>query len=129
MRLELKLCRWAKRRGEHLHEPLPVAPRVQAVHGVLDDVQTLVARRLQVVLGRQVSPEGAVQAGVVSQVAALMGERRPGFKVAVIVCEKKKTKPRNFNNHEVEMSCRSQTTHTHELAADQTCYSYSPNMK
>lgn len=76
VRLELKLGRRAEGCGEHLHEPLPVAPRVQAVHGVLDDVQTLVARRLQVVLGRQVGPEGPVQTGVVAQVAALAGRGR-----------------------------------------------------
>lgn len=98
MRLEVKFGRWAESCGEHLHEPLPVAPRVQTVHGVLDDVQTLVARRLQVVLGRQVGPEGPVQTGVVSQIAALAGRGRGRvLKVAVIAFE------RNFNlkNHKL----------------------------
>lgn len=86
VRLEVELGRRAKSCGEHLHEPLPVAPRVQTVHGVLDDVQTLVARRLQVVLGRQVGPEGPVQTGVVSQIAALAGRGRGGrfLKIAEI---------------------------------------------
>ena len=64
VRLELELGRGAEGGGEHLHEPLAVAAGVQAVHGVLDDVKAFVAGRLQVVLGRQVGPEGAVQAGV-----------------------------------------------------------------
>lgn len=46
MRLELKLDRRAEGGGVHLHKPLAVAAGVQAVHGVLDDVQPLVARRL-----------------------------------------------------------------------------------
>ena len=71
MRLELELGRGAEGAGVHLHEALAVAAGVQAVHSVLDDVQALVARRLQVVLGRQVGPEGAVQAGVEAQVTAL----------------------------------------------------------
>lgn len=93
MRLELELRRGAKSCGEHLHEPLPVAPRVQTVHGVLDDVQTLMARRLQVVLGRQVGSEGAVQTGVVPQVAALAGRRRQArlLKAEVIDFGKKTT--------------------------------------
>lgn len=52
VRLELKLGRWAEGCGVHLHEPLPVAPRVQAVHCILNDVQPFMARRLQVVFGR-----------------------------------------------------------------------------
>ena len=43
MRLELKFCRWAEGRWVHLHEPLSVAPWVQAVNGILYDVKTLVA--------------------------------------------------------------------------------------
>lgn len=76
VRLELELCRRAESRGEHLHEPLPVTPRVQAVHGVFDDVETLVARRLQVVLGRQVGPQGSVQTCMVPQITALDGKER-----------------------------------------------------
>lgn len=75
MRLELKFCRWAEGRGEHLHEPLAVTPRVQTVHGVLYDVETLVAWSLQVVFGRQVGAQGPVQAGMVPQITAL-GERK-----------------------------------------------------
>ena len=59
----------------HVHDLVLVAAGVQVVHGVLDDVQALVARRLQVVLGRQVGPEGARQAGVVAQVTALWRRR------------------------------------------------------
>lgn len=55
----------------HIHDLVLVTARVQVVHCVLDDVQSLVARCLQVVLGRQVGPEGACQAGMVAQVAAL----------------------------------------------------------
>lgn len=43
MRLELKFCRRAKSCRVHLHEPLPVAPWVQAVHCILYDVETLMA--------------------------------------------------------------------------------------
>lgn len=58
----------------HIHDLVLVTARVQVVHCVLDDVQSLMARCLQVVLGRQVGPEGARQAGVVAQVAALWGQ-------------------------------------------------------
>lgn len=55
----------------HIHDFVLVTTRVQVVHCVLDDVQSLVARCLQVVLGRQIGPEGACQAGMVAQVTAL----------------------------------------------------------
>lgn len=55
----------------HIHDLVLVTARVQVVHRILNDVQSLMARRLQVVLGRQVGPEGARQAGVVAQVTAL----------------------------------------------------------
>jgi hypothetical protein len=48
--LELKLHGRAESSGVQLHEALAVAAGVQAVHGVLDDVQALVATSLQVVL-------------------------------------------------------------------------------
>ena len=50
MGLELKLHGRAKSSGVQLHEALAVAAGVQAVHGVLDDVQALAATSLQVVL-------------------------------------------------------------------------------
>lgn len=71
MRLEIKFGRWAKSRWEHLHEPLSITPRVQTVHSILYDVETFVARCLQVVFSRQVGPQGAVETGVVSQITAL----------------------------------------------------------
>lgn len=43
VRLEFKLCRWAESCRVHLHEPLAVTPWVQAVNGVLYDVETLVS--------------------------------------------------------------------------------------
>lgn len=64
----------------HIHDLVLVAARVQVVHGVLYDVQSLVARRLQVVLGRQVGPQSARQAGVVAKVAAL---KRGGNKINI----------------------------------------------
>lgn len=51
VRLELELCRWAEGRGIHFHEPLSVASWVQTVHGIFNDVKTLMARRLKVVFG------------------------------------------------------------------------------
>lgn len=36
----------------HIHDLVLVTAGVQVVHGVLYDVQSLVARRLQVILGR-----------------------------------------------------------------------------
>lgn len=136
MRLEVKFGRRAEGCGEHLHEPLPVAPRVQTVHGVLDDVQTLVARRLQVVLGRQVGPEGPVQTGVVSQIAALAGKRGAGssFKSG---CDgfRKKFQPQKPQTAQEKgwLSTKSKvqmapqvSDHTNKLAGDQTSYFYSP---
>lgn len=52
--LELKLDRRTESGGIHLHKALTVTARVQTVHGVLDDVQPLVTRRLQVILSREV---------------------------------------------------------------------------
>lgn len=69
--LELELQRRAEDLVAHVHDGVLVAPRVQVVHGVLDDVQALVAGGFQVVLGRQVCPEGPSEAGVESQIAAL----------------------------------------------------------
>lgn len=43
----------------HIHDLVLVVAGVQVVHGVLYDIQSLVAGRLQVVLCRQVGPEGA----------------------------------------------------------------------
>lgn len=43
----------------HIHDLVFVVAGVQVVHGILYDIQSLVARRLQVVLCRQVRPEGA----------------------------------------------------------------------
>lgn len=65
----------AHRRTEHLvmhiHDLVLITARVQVVHRILNDVQSLVARRLQVVLCRQVRPEGARQAGMVAKITAL----------------------------------------------------------
>lgn len=72
MRLEIKFGRRAKSCWEHLHEPLSITPRVQTVHSILYDVETFVARRLQVVFSRQVGPQGPVQTGMVSQITALI---------------------------------------------------------
>lgn len=76
MRLELELERRAEDLVAHVHDGVLVAARVQVVHGVLDDVQPLVARRLQVVLGRQVRPEGAGEAGVEPQITALRNTKQ-----------------------------------------------------
>lgn len=41
--LELEFCRWAEGSGVHLHEPLSVAPWIQTVHSIFNDVEPLVA--------------------------------------------------------------------------------------
>ena len=99
MGLELELAGGAEGRGVHLHEALAVAAGVQAVHRVLDDVQALVPRCLQVVLGRQVGAQRTVQASMVAQVTALV--------------------PHNTHKH-------TQTyTHTHTVRGRLYCYTSS----
>lgn len=58
--LELKFDWRTERVGVHLHKALAVTAGVQTVHGVLDDVQALVTRRLQVVLGREIGAQSSV---------------------------------------------------------------------
>lgn len=71
MGLELELERRAEDLVAHVHDGVLVTARIQVVHGVLDDVQALVAGGFQVVLCRQVSPERPSEAGVEPQVTAL----------------------------------------------------------
>lgn len=72
--LELKLKRRTEDLVAHVHDSMLVTSGIQVVHRILDDIQPLVARGLQVVLGREVGPEGAGQAGMKAQITAL-GER------------------------------------------------------
>lgn len=78
----MRLIVEARRRAEDLavcvHELVLVSSDVHGVHRPLQQVQALVAGGLQAVLGRQVGPQGAGQAGVVTQVATLSqrGEKK-----------------------------------------------------
>lgn len=71
MRLELELQWRAEDLVAHVHDGVLVAPCIQVVHSILNDVQALVAGGFQVVLGRQVRPECPSEAGVESQITAL----------------------------------------------------------
>lgn len=66
MGLELKLHRWAEDIVVHLHEALLVTGGIQVFYGVLDGIQALVLRLLQVQLSRQEGAQRPVQAGVVA---------------------------------------------------------------
>lgn len=66
MGLELKLHRRAEDIVVHLHEALLVTGGIQVFYGVLDGIQTLVLRLLQVQLSRQEGAQCPVQAGVVA---------------------------------------------------------------
>lgn len=72
--LELKLERGTEDLVAHVHHCVLVTSGIQVVHCILDDIQPLMARGLQVVLSREVGPEGAGQAGMKAQITAL-GER------------------------------------------------------
>lgn len=52
--LEVEACWWSERSGVSLHKALPVTAGVQTLYCPLQDVQTLMTRRLQAILGRQV---------------------------------------------------------------------------
>lgn len=69
--LELKLEWRAEDLVVHVHDGVLVTSGIQVVHRVLDDIQPLVARGLQVVLSREVGPKGAGQAGMKAQITAL----------------------------------------------------------
>lgn len=71
MWLELKFNRRAESSRVHFHEALAVTTGVQTVHRVFNDVQALVTRRLQVIFGREVSPQSPVQRGMISQITTL----------------------------------------------------------
>lgn len=71
MWLKLKFDGRAEGGRVHFHEALAVTTGVQTVHRVLNDVQALVTRRLQVIFGREVGPQSPVQRGVISQITTL----------------------------------------------------------
>lgn len=71
MGLELELQWRAEDLIAHVHDGVLVAPSIQVVHSILNDVQALVAGGLQVVLSRQICPEGPCKAGMEPQVTAL----------------------------------------------------------
>lgn len=60
----------------HIHDLVLITARVEVVHRILNDIQPLVARCLQVVLCRQVRPEGACQAGMIAQITALEEKKK-----------------------------------------------------
>lgn len=76
MRLIVKARRGAEDLAVRVHELVLVSPDVHSVHCPLQQVQALVAGGLQAVLGRQVGPQGAGEARVVTQVATLGQTRR-----------------------------------------------------
>ncbi len=86
MWLELKFEGRAEGRGVHFHETLPVTTEVQTVHRVLNDVQALVTRRLQVIFGREVGPQSPVQRGMISQITTLhqKKERNISEKISIM---------------------------------------------
>lgn len=59
----------------HVHDLVLVTAGVQVVHGALNQVQAFVARSLQVVLGREISPKCACQASMIAKVTALEKNR------------------------------------------------------
>lgn len=59
-----------------VHKLVLVPADVHSIYRSLQEVQTLVARRLQAILCRQVGPQGACQARMVTQVTALKERRR-----------------------------------------------------
>lgn len=76
MWLELKFDGWAERGRVHFHETLAVTTGIQTVHCVLNDVQALVTRRLQVIFSRKVGPQSSVQRGMISQITTLYRKKR-----------------------------------------------------
>lgn len=58
-----------------VHKLVLVPADVHGIYRSLQQVQTLMARRLQAILCRQVGPQGACQARMVTQVAALKEKR------------------------------------------------------
>lgn len=98
MWLELKFDGWAERGRVHFHEALAVTTGIQTVHCVLNDVQALVTRRLQVIFSRKVGPQSSVQRGMISQITTLYRkkERRemlPIKDVGLLSLTKTKLKP------------------------------------
>lgn len=95
----------------HIHDLVFVVTGVQVVHGVLYDVQSLVARCFQVVLRRQVRPEGARQASVVAHVATLQRfKKKHSFRSQTVALglqspSASKTPTQNINN------CKHAQTH------------------
>lgn len=86
--LELELERRTEDLVAHVHDGVLVTPRIQVVHGILDDVQALVAGGFQVILCRQVSPECPSEAGMEPQVTALRNTKhRYHTSTAVTVLE------------------------------------------
>lgn len=76
VRLIVKARRGAEDLAVRVHELVLVSPDVHGVHCPLQQVQALVAGRLQAVLGRQVGPQGAGEARVVTQVATLGPDKK-----------------------------------------------------
>lgn len=76
VRLIVEARRGAEDLAVRVHELVLVSSDVHGVHCALQQVQTLVAGGLQAVLGRQVGPQGAGEAGVVAQVATLGHTRK-----------------------------------------------------
>lgn len=64
--LIVKARRWAEDLIVHVHKLVLVPADVHGIYCSLQQVQTLVARCLQTVLCRQVGPQGACQARVVT---------------------------------------------------------------
>lgn len=56
VRQKLKAHGWAKDLIVHVHDLVLVTARVQVVYSILNDVQTLMARGLQVIFGRKIRP-------------------------------------------------------------------------
>lgn len=76
VRLEVEARRRAEDVVVGLHQLLLVTVGLQALGGAVQHLQARVLGRLHVLLGRQVGPQGSVQAGVVAQVTALRNTRR-----------------------------------------------------
>lgn len=55
----------------HVHDLVLVTAGVQVVHGTLNQVQAFMARSLQVVLRREISPKRACQASMITKITAL----------------------------------------------------------
>lgn len=81
MRLIVEARRGAEDLAVRVHELVLVSPDVHGVHCPLQQVQALVAGDLQAVLSRQVGPQGAGEARVVTQVATLGQNRKEKLSV------------------------------------------------